>query len=109
MKRGEIWTASGNLDYAGKPRPVVIVQDDTFDATGSIVVCALTSQGDEVPVARIAIGPTPLNGLLRLSFIMVDKIIALPRARLGRRVGSLSNADVARLDQSLLIFLGLAR
>ena len=33
MKRGDIWTASGGHDYAGKPRPVVIVQDNSFDAT----------------------------------------------------------------------------
>ena len=33
MKRGEIWTVSGGKDYAGKPRPVVIVQED-----GSIAV-----------------------------------------------------------------------
>lgn len=28
MKRGEIWTVAGGGDYAGKPRPVVIVQHD---------------------------------------------------------------------------------
>ncbi len=39
MKRGEIWTAAGGKDYAGKPRPVVIVQDDRFDAIESITVC----------------------------------------------------------------------
>ena len=33
MKRGDIWTVAGGKDYAGKPRPVVIVQDDSFDAT----------------------------------------------------------------------------
>jgi mRNA interferase MazF len=32
MRRGDIWTASGGQDYAGKPRPVVIVQDNNFDA-----------------------------------------------------------------------------
>ena len=25
MKRGEVWTAAGGKDYAGKPRPIVIV------------------------------------------------------------------------------------
>jgi mRNA-degrading endonuclease toxin of MazEF toxin-antitoxin module len=35
MKRGEVWTVSGGKDYAGKPRPVVVVQDDAFDATDS--------------------------------------------------------------------------
>jgi mRNA-degrading endonuclease toxin of MazEF toxin-antitoxin module len=27
MKRGEIWTLAGGQDYAGKLRPVVILQD----------------------------------------------------------------------------------
>jgi len=30
MRRGEIWTAAGGKDYAGKPRPVFILQDDRF-------------------------------------------------------------------------------
>ena len=40
MRRGEIWTVAGGKDGAGKPRPVVIVQDDRFDATDSITICA---------------------------------------------------------------------
>jgi len=28
MRRGEIWTVAGGKDYAGKPRPAVILQDD---------------------------------------------------------------------------------
>ncbi len=42
MKRGEIWTMAGGLDYAGKPRPAVIIQDDGFTETLSIAVCPLT-------------------------------------------------------------------
>ena len=38
MKRGEIWTAAAGSGYVGKPRPVVIVQDDLFDATASVTV-----------------------------------------------------------------------
>ena len=30
MRRGDIWTVSGGKDYASKPRPVVIVQDDSL-------------------------------------------------------------------------------
>jgi mRNA interferase MazF len=37
---GEISTASGAGGYAGKPRPVVIPQDDRFDVTVPITVCA---------------------------------------------------------------------
>ena len=56
MRRGEIWNASGGKDYAGKPRPVVILQDDSFDATNSITICALplTEQNALVPSADLA-------------------------------------------------------
>jgi mRNA-degrading endonuclease toxin of MazEF toxin-antitoxin module len=43
MKRGPIWTVAGSGDFDAKPRPVVILQDDRFDATDSVTVCALTS------------------------------------------------------------------
>jgi mRNA interferase MazF len=33
MRRGEIWTVSGGKDYAGKLRPVVILQYDSFRQT----------------------------------------------------------------------------
>jgi hypothetical protein len=36
MKRGEIWRLAGGNDYAGKPRAVVILHDDRFDATASV-------------------------------------------------------------------------
>src|SRR5206468_11415053 len=42
LKRGEIWTISGS-DYAGKPRPAVILQDDRFASTYSITLCPLTT------------------------------------------------------------------
>jgi mRNA interferase MazF len=50
MRRGEIWTVSGGKDYAGKPRPVVIVQDDAFDETDSITICAFTTDPTEAPL-----------------------------------------------------------
>ena len=41
MRRGEVWTAAGGKDYAGKPRPIVIVQDDRFNATSSVLRASL--------------------------------------------------------------------
>ena len=49
MKRGEIWTAAAGSGYAGKPRPVVIIQDDRFDATDSVTVCAFTTDPPRRP------------------------------------------------------------
>jgi mRNA interferase MazF len=108
LKRGEIWTASGGGDYAGKPRPVVIVQDDRFDATLSITICAFTSDQTAAPHFRLPIVPTDANGLKETSILMVDKISTVRKSRLGRRIGLLAKDDVLRLDRAIMVFLGLA-
>ncbi|HYV49800.1 MAG TPA: type II toxin-antitoxin system PemK/MazF family toxin [Myxococcaceae bacterium] len=85
MKRGEIWTASGGKDDAGKPRPVVIVQGDHFDATSAITVCPGTSDPTKAPLFRILVEPSTLNGLASASRLMVDKVITVPKAKLPLR------------------------
>jgi mRNA interferase MazF len=108
MKRGDIWTIAGGNDYAGKPRPVVIVQDDRFDDTRSITVCSFTTNKMEAPLFRIRVEPNERNGLRATCRLMVDKITTLPKAKVGARVGRLDDEDILRLNQALLVFLGLA-
>ncbi len=108
MKRGDIWTVSGGKDYAGKPRPVVILQDDSFDATDSITICAFTTDPTDAPLFRLAIEPNARNGLRAPSRLMVDKITTVPRSKMGERVGRLDDQDVVRLNQAAMVFLGLA-
>ena len=108
MKRGEIWTVAGGNDYAGKPRPVVIIQDDSFDATASITVCAFTTDETEAPLFRLFVLPNERNGLRAACRLMVDKIITVPKSRLGARIGRLEDEDIFRLNQAALVFLGLA-
>jgi mRNA interferase MazF len=108
LKRGEIWTASGGADYAGKPRPVLIVQDDAFDETGSVTICLLTSHGVDAPLFRPAIEPALTNGLRERSWAMVDKITTVPRARLGDRLGTLTAGEMAQINRAMILFLGLA-
>ena len=108
MKRGEIWTASGGPDYAGKPRPVLIIQDDQFDSTGSITTCPLTTQVHDAPLFRIAIDPTDDNRLRQPSFARADKIATMPRERLGKRLGALKPSAMAPINRAILVFLGLA-
>ncbi len=109
MRRGEIWTVAGGADYAGKPRPAVIVQDDEFDATRSVTICAFTTNPIEAPLFRLQVEPDDRNGLLTASSLMVDKITTVPKEKLGSRVGTLGDADLVRLNQAMLVFLGLAR
>ena len=108
MKRGDIWTAAGGRDYAGKARPVVIVQDDSFDATASVTICAFTTDETDAPLFRLAVMPNEHNGLRVPCRLMVDKITTVPKSKIGARIGRLDEQDVVRLNQAVLVFLGLA-
>lgn len=108
MKRGEIWSIAGGADYAGKPRPAVLIQDDSFEDTHSIVICPFTTSDRIAPLFRLAIEPDEENGLRLPSRLMVDKLSAVPRTKLGSRIGRLAARDLLRLNQAVVVFLGLA-
>lgn len=108
MQRGEVWTAAGGKDYAGKPRPVVIVQDDDFDATESITVCPITTYETQAPLFRLQVEPNDRNGLRVTCHLMVDKITTVPKSKMGTPIGRLDDEDLLRLNRALLVFLGLA-
>jgi mRNA interferase MazF len=107
LKRGEIWTAAGGKDYAGKPRPVAIIQDDRFDLTDSITICAFTTDVTEAPLFRLTVEPNETNGLRSTSRLMVDKITTVPKAKLGLRLGRLSDPDLVQLNRAIIVFLGI--
>jgi mRNA interferase MazF len=109
VKRGEVWTVSGGASYEGKPRPAVIVQEDRFDQTSSITLCAFTTDPTDAPLLRMLIEPTDRNGLESAARLMIDKITTVPKARLSKRIGKLDDEDTVRLNRALTVFLGLAR
>ena len=108
MKRGEVWIISGRGTQVGKPRSAVIIQDDRFDATGSIAVCALTSDPLVSPLLRVPVIPSVENGLRQPCQLMIDRITTVPRSRMGARIGQLEPEIVSQLDRALIVFLGLA-
>jgi mRNA interferase MazF len=108
MKRGEIWTLAGGKDYAGEPRPVVILQDDRFDATASVTICVFTTNPTDAPLFRLAVEPSETNGLRVSSRLMVDKITTVSRTRIGTQLGRLEDQDMLRLNRAVLVLLGIA-
>ncbi len=107
MKRGDIVTVTAAGDY-GKPRPAVIVQSDWLAATDSVLVALMTSTLVDAPLFRLTVDPTPENGLERSSQVMVDKILAVPRAKCGRVIGRLDETRRIALDHMLSVVIGLA-
>jgi mRNA interferase MazF len=108
VKRGDIVLAVARGDY-GKPRPAVIVQSDLFNAThSSLLVCLLSTELIDAPLFRLTVSPSPTNGLLHVSQIMTDKLLALPRDRIRERIGAIDDETLLRLSRALALILGLA-
>jgi mRNA interferase MazF len=84
------------------------VQDDRFDATGSVTVCAFTGDPTDAPLFRLVIQPDATNVLRDVSRVMVGKVTTVPRTKVGDRIGRLFDEDMIRLNRTLLVFLGLA-
>lgn len=108
LLRGQIWTASGGSDYAGKPGPVLIVQADGFSELNSVTICGFTSNETDADLLRITIEPTIDNGLQRECRLMIDKTTTIQRSKLGQQIGTLSDADMTRVNRAIAVFLGLA-
>jgi mRNA interferase MazF len=108
MRRGEIWTVAGGGDYTGNPRPVVILQDDRFEFMDSVTICPFTTDPADAPLFRVLVEPDEQNGLGDPSRLMVDKVTTVRKSRFGSSVGRLSDEDMVRMNQAVLVFLGFA-
>ena len=106
MNRGDLYIAAPPGDY-GKPRPVLIVQNDAIGELEARIICPLTTFEEPVVILRPRIEPTASNGLKRPSFIMVEKIITVPKWRFRERIGELDPANLAIVDIRLALVLGL--
>jgi mRNA interferase MazF len=74
----------------------------------SLTICAFTTDATDAPLFRLAVEPNARNGLNAPCRLMVDKITTVAKAKLGQRVGRLDDEDMVRLNQAMLVFLGLA-
>ena len=107
MKRGDLVIVSAPGDY-GKPRPAVVIQSDWLQATESVLVALITSASIDAPIYRLQLQPTDANGLNAPSQVMVDKIVALPRAKCGAVIGALDADERVALNNMLSVTIGLA-
>ncbi len=107
MKRGDVVTVAVQGDY-GKPRPAVVVQSDLFnEAHPSISLLPLTSTIVDAPLIRLTIDPGRSNGLSRVSQVMVDKVLTLPREKIGATIGRLDDDVMIRVTRALAMWLGV--
>ena len=92
---------------SGKMRPAIVIQADAFSSESSVTMCLVTTSTENPSALRLSVQPSVSNGLREDSWLMPDKIMTVPRRKLGRRIGALDARDMAALDGAIMAFLGL--
>jgi len=108
LLRSQVVTVASPGTYSGKPRPAVVVQANRWlQDHPSVTLCPLTSTLIEAPLVRLAVQPTPGNGLRKPSQLMIDKLFTVPMAAIGEVIGVLEPAAMAELDLAMRDWLEL--
>jgi mRNA interferase MazF len=107
MKRGDLVPVVLAGAY-GKPRPALVIQSDLFSKHPSVTILPVTSELRPIETFRIAVDPTPANGLHTRSQVMIDKAHTIPREKAGNPFGHLEPRAMTAVNRALAVFLGLA-
>jgi mRNA interferase MazF len=107
VKRGDFVTIALQGDI-GKPRPALVVQSDYFAEHPSIVLLLVTTELREMPLYRITVEPSGENGLTNRSQIMVDKIQAVRREKVGEAFGRIDADTMLEVNRAMAVFYGIA-
>ena len=110
-KRGEIYLTRFDPTLGAeiqKTRPALILQNDVANRYSPItIVAAITSRPrDRDRPTNILVG-TPEGGLTSDSTVLLNQIRSVDTQRLIRRLGTLTSDTMRRVDQALMISLGL--
>ncbi len=100
MNRGEVWWA-----LVDKRRPVVLLSRQEAYAVRAMVIVAPVSTTIRGFSVEVRVGRT--EGLPRTAVVNCDWLVTLPKADLIERVGILSIAKMAQLEDALRFALGL--
>lgn len=106
MKRGDLVTVATPGDF-GKHRPALVVQSDLFGQTGTVAVLLVSGTLLDAPLLRLTVQPTPANGLIKPSQVMIDKPMAVKRDKIGEPFGRLEDEAMLAVSRSLAVFLGV--
>jgi len=108
MKRGEVWWVNFEPSLGGevrKQRPAVIVSNDMANKyLNRVQVVSLTSKTQRV---------YPSEALVTMddkkSKAMADQLTTVSKRRLSNKFGSLTQADMQKIEHAVKVQLGMIR
>jgi mRNA interferase MazF len=106
VKRGDVVLVAVSGDY-GKPRPALIVQSDLFDEHPSVSICLVSTHLQQTPLFRYQLEPESGNGLSTVSQVQIDKIMTIPRQKVGKVVGSLTARQMSEITRLIAFWFGI--
>jgi mRNA interferase MazF len=112
VERGQIWWADLGEPDGSEPgfhRPVLVVQDDAFNASRirTVIVIALTSNMRLLDAPGNVLLPASATGLPRDSVANVSQILTLDRDYLHAFAGRLRGQLVRDVERGLRLVLSL--
>lgn len=108
MRRGDIVVVAARGADTGKPRPALVVQSDLFNDThASVTICPITSEVVDADLFRVVLLPGTRTGLDRMSQVMIDKIVSVPRTAVTRTIGHAGAEELATISEALSRWLDL--
>ena len=103
MRRNEVWWAE--LPPPVGPRPVVVLtRDAVLESIDSIVVGLVTRTVREHPT-EVRLGRR--EGLPRACAVNLDNVLTVPKVRLTRLLGALSQEKVNDLNRAIKLALDI--
>ena len=115
VKRGDLhWadlTPRSGSEQKGR-RPVVIVSSDGFNdvpSWRSVIVVPVTTSSRQAPRGPTAVRiSAATSGLSQDSIAVCHQITTLDRSKIEARIGALSQAEIASVEQGILAACDLA-
>jgi mRNA interferase MazF len=111
IKRGEIYFAQLNPvvgSEQGGTRPVLVVQNDIGNQySPTTVILAITGKINKAKMPTHVEIKADQYGLERDSVILGEQIRTIDKMRLKQRIASLDEVTMSRVDQALVVSLGL--
>ena len=93
-----------------KTRPALILQNDVANHWSSItIVAAITSQFEDRLYPTEILVKAPEGGPTVDSVVLLNQIRSIDKLRLLKRLGSLKQASMARVDRALMLSVGLVK